>query len=164
MSRTARLLLEKVCYHVINRGNQKQPIFLAPDDYGKYLGILKHYKTKFGFCVYAYCLMPNHVHFIMEVKHARDLAKIMQGLTQTYSIWFNHKYRKPGRLWQGRFKSFVIEKDKYLLDCLQYIELNPVRANLVTRPEDYLWSSWKERLWELKSPVGHLLDVPERIF
>lgn len=161
MSRTIRVLLEKVCYHVINRGNQKQPIFLASEDYEKYLEVVKHYKKKYGFSLYAYCLMPNHVHLIIEVKNPQDLAKIMQGLTQTYAIWFNKKYQKVGRLWQGRFKSLVIEKDRYLLDCLKYVELNPLRAEIVTRPGDYLWSSWKERMMESETAVGWLLDLPK---
>jgi putative transposase len=101
--------------------------------------------------------MPNHIHFILEVKNGSDLGKIMQGLNQTYTIWFNEKYKKVGHLWQGRYKSMVIQKNKYMLDCLEYVELNPLRANLVRTPSEYPWSSWQAR-------VGYndnnLLDMP----
>ena len=159
MSRTARLLLENACYHIINRGNQKQNIFLENLDFEKYLEILKHYKNKYNFKLYAYCLMPNHIHLIIDVRKISDLAKIMQGLTQAYTAWFNDKYNKVGRLWQGRFKSMLIQKDKYLIDCLRYIELNPIRANITSSPADYPWNSWQERM--LANNKFNLLNVPE---
>ena len=99
--------------------------------------------------------MPNHVHLIVEVKKVNDLAKIMQGISLTYTIWFNKKYGEVGHLWQGRFKSLVIQKDRYLIDCLNYIEYNPLRANLIKSPLDYMWSSWKYRSLNVKS---RLLD------
>ncbi|MFH1577971.1 MAG: transposase [Candidatus Omnitrophota bacterium] len=161
MPRTARALLENACYHIINRGNQKQSIFLEKIDFEKYLELLKHYKRKYKFKLYAYCLMPNHIHLIIELRKTKDLAKIMQGITQTYTIWFNKKYIKVGRLWQNRFKSMLIQRDKYLLDCLKYIELNPVRAQMASSPTNYLWSSWQERMFTNNSSC--LLDTPEII-
>jgi len=161
MPRSARVLLENSCYHIINRGNQKQSIFLEKLDFENYLEILKHYKNKYYFKLYAYCLMPNHIHLIIDVRKTNDLAKIMQGLTQVYSVWFNNKYNKVGRLWQGRFKSMLIQKDKYLIDCLIYIELNPVRANIISSPGEYTWCSWKERI--LVDNKFGLLDPPEII-
>lgn len=163
MVRTARYIIENACYHVVNRGNQKQAVFFEEEDYVKYLCILKHYKRKYGFFLYAYCLMPNHIHLIIGIKGTEGMAKFMQGLTQTYTIWFNKKYKKVGRLWQGRFKSMVIQEDKYLIDCLGYVELNPVRAKLVLRPEDYAWSSWKERMFDAKTDNGRLIDTPENL-
>lgn len=159
MPRGARILLEKACYHIINRGTQKQNIFLEKLDFERYLVILRHYKKKYNFRLYAYCLMPNHIHLIIDVRKTDDLAKIMQGLTQTYTTWFNKKYNKLGRLWQGRFKSMVIQKDKYLIDCLRYIELNPVRKNIISSPADYPWDSWQERTFG-KNELA-LLDLPE---
>jgi len=161
MPRTARILLNNVCYHIINRGNQKQNIFLEKLDFEKYLEILKHYKNKYNFKLYAYCLMLNHVHLIIDVRKTKDLAKIMQCLTQAYTVWFNNKYNKVGRLWQNRFKSMLIQKDKYLIDCLEYIELNPVRAKIVSSPVDYSWSSWQERMFAKNS--FNLLDPPDII-
>ena len=95
--------------------------------------------------------MPNHIHLIIEVKKINDLAKIIQGLSLSYTLWFNKKYRKVGHLWQGRFKNMIIQKDRYLVDCLNYIEYNPVRANLISSPVDYIWSSWKDRTLSTKS-------------
>ncbi|MFC1657879.1 transposase [Candidatus Omnitrophota bacterium] len=162
MPRTKRMLLENACYHIINRGNQKQKIFIEGADFEKYLEICKHYKNRYKFKLYAYCLMPNHIHLIIDIKKTNDLAKIMQGLTQTYTSWFNNKYNKVGRLWQGRFKSMVIQKDKYLIDCLKYIELNPVRASLASSPGGYSWSSWQERMFS--DNAFSILSQPEVIY
>ena len=159
MSRIARILLKCVCYHIINRGNQKQNIFLDNIDCEKYMDILRHYKRKYRFKLYAYCLMPNHIHLIIEIKDINDLAKIMQCITQTYTAWFNKKYKKTGRLWQNRFKSMIIQKDRYLLDCLRYIELNPIRAKITSFAEQYSWCSWKERSLGVHSNSGKLLDI-----
>lgn len=157
MSRGPRLLIPNVCYHIIQRGNQKQNIFLEDADFKKYLQILLHYKIKYCFKLYAYSLMPNHIHLIIEVIKVKDLSKIMQGISLTYTLWFNKKYGKVGHLWQDRFKNKIIQKDRYLIDCLNYIEYNPVRANLTSSPIDYMWSSWKSRTLDIKSS---LLDMP----
>jgi putative transposase len=157
MARGSRLVLDNCSYHIMARGNQKQVTFIEEADFLKYIELLKHYKAKYRFRLYGYCLMPNHIHLILEVKNGSDLGKIMQGLNQTYTIWFNEKYKKVGHLWQGRYKSMVIQKNKYMLDCLEYVELNPLRANLVRTPSEYPWSSWQAR-------VGYndnnLLDMP----
>ena len=158
MPRTHRLIINNASYHVIVRGNQKQITFIEEEDSAKYLDLLRHYKREYGFKLYGYCLMPNHVHLVLEVKDGINLSKIMQGLNQTYTIWFNKKYKKVCHLWQGRYKSTVIEKDKYMLDCLEYVELNPIRANISKSPFEYPWSSWKARLGYNK---GNLLDTPE---
>lgn len=158
MPRGPRVILDNVYYHIINRGNQQQQIFLDELDYEKYLQLLKHYKVKYHFKLFGYCLMPNHTHAILEPKQSNDLPKIMQGLTQTYTVCFNRKYKKAGRLWQGRFKSMVIHKDAYFIGCVNYIENNPVRAKLVSSPVDYRWSSYRERAFGDKNG---LLDFPD---
>jgi putative transposase len=140
------------------RGNQKQKTFIEKADFMKYLDLLKHYKRKYHFNVYGYCLMPNHVHLIVELEKSAFLGKFMQGLNQTYTIWFNKKYKKVGHLWQGRYKSMLIQKDRYLLDCIEYLELNPVRANIVKSPSDYPWSSWQDRITCKKDSR---LDIPD---
>lgn len=157
MSKFGRVLLEGVYYHIINRGNQKQRVFLEDNDFEKYLELLKRYKRKYKFKMYAWCLMPNHVHLILEVNKPTELAKIMQGLNIAYARWFNKKYGKVGHLWQGRYKSMVIQKDKYVFDCISYVEINPVRANLIQSPLDYAWSSFKFRTIGKES---YLLDKP----
>jgi len=158
MSRMQRLIINNASYHIMVRGNQKQITFIEEEDFAKYLDLLRHYKRKYGFKLYGYCLMPNHVHLILEVEDGIDLSKIMQGLNQAYTLWFNKKYEKVGHLWQGRYKSMVIQKNKYMLDCLEYVELNPIRANISKSPFDYPWSSWKARLGYMKDG---LLDSPE---
>lgn len=155
-----RIVLDKAVYHITVRGNQKQKTFLEEADFLNYLKILKHYKKKYSFKLYAYCLMPNHVHLVLEIKNGKDLSKIMQGINLTYTIYFNKKYQKVGHLWQGRYKSRIIQKDKYLLDCIEYVELNPVRSKLVENPFDYPWSSWRERFGKENK---NLIDMPQLI-
>lgn len=157
MPRGARILLENVGYHIVNRGNQKQQIFFEGNDYKKYLELLKRNKRKYGFKLLGYCLMPNHVHLLLEPDEPTNLAKIMQSITQSYTLWFNKKYNKVGRLWQGRFKNMVVHKDKYFIDCVYYIEVNPVRAGLAQSPSDYAWSSYYERVFSVDNSI---LDLP----
>lgn len=145
MTARGRVLVENAYYHVMTRGNQKQVVFQEGADYEKYFGLLKHYKRKYKFNLYAWCLMPNHVHLILEVTKPKELARIMQGLNIAYTRWFNRKYGKVGHLWQGRFKSLVIQKDNYVLDCINYVEMNPLRARITQTPLEYPWSSYKAR-------------------
>ena len=114
-----RLLLKNACYPVITRGNQKQQAFLDEKDYSAYFSRLKKYKKRFKFLLYGFCLMPNHIHLLGEPKEARNLAKTMQGLNRSYTAYFNKRYKKVGHLWQGRFKSKVIVKNNYLIECIQ---------------------------------------------
>ena len=152
-----RLLIDKACYHIITRGNQQQAVFLLARDYQKYLSILRKYTKKYHFLIYGFCLMLNHVHLVGEPIEIKKLAKFMQCLNRSYTAYFNKRYQKVGHLWQGRFISKVIVKDKYLLDCIEYIEFNPVRANIVKTAADYPWSSYKERIFNVAAK-DKLLD------
>jgi putative transposase len=145
MPRIARITLENGCYHIITRGNQKQTVFLESKDFEKYLHLLTKYKIKFKFKLYSFCLMSNHVHLLLEVAKPPTLNKIMSGLNLSYTRYFNFKYQKVGHLWQDRFKSKLIDKDSYLLGCINYIEFNPIRSSLVKRIEDYKWTSFNLR-------------------
>jgi len=145
MPRGARILLNNALYHLITRGNQKQKVFIEDIDFKEYLKRLRQYKREFKFRLYGFCLMPNHIHLIGAIEQKGNLAKFMQCLNSSYSIYFNSKYKKAGHLWQERFKSKVIVKDRYVIDCINYIELNPVRANMIDTPYQYQWSSYKER-------------------
>ena len=157
MSRGPRLIVDGACYHIMARGNRKQNVFMVDEDYQRYMDILKRYKKKYKFMLYGYCLMPNHVHIIGEVSgDGKNLSKFMHALNMTYAGYFNDKYEKVGHLWQGRFKSRVIVKDKYLIDCINYVELNPVRAELVESPHEYMWSSYRER--NMIEPCFKILD------
>lgn len=152
MTTGPRVLIENACYHIITRGNQKQRVFLDDRDCRAYLSRLVRFKKRYGFQLYCYCLMPNHVHLIGQPKESENLAKFMHALNKSYSVFFNKRYKKVGHLWQDRFKSKVIIKDRYLLDCMQYIEMNPVRAELAKTVSDYEWASYKERILATNKP------------
>ena len=147
MARRPRVVAPGLLYHVIVRGNQQRKTFRGDDDYRAYLDRLEHYRAKFHVRIYAYCLMPNHVHLLLE-SGSEPLGKFMQGLQQSYTQYFNRRYRKVGHLFQGRYKAIICEKDKYLLALLRYIHLNPVRARLVEQPEGYVYSGHRSYLSE----------------
>ena len=139
MARRPRVFAPGLLYHVIVRGNQRRKTFRFDDDYQAYLDRLEKYRAQCHVRIYAYCLMPNHVHLLVETG-STPLAKFMQGLQQSYTQYFNRSYRKVGHLFQGRYKAIICERDKYLLALIRYIHLNPVRAKLATRPERYFYS------------------------
>ena len=139
MARRPRLLAPGVLYHVIVRGNQRQKTVLSDGDYQAYLERLGRYRKRLGLTVYAYCLMPNHVHLLMETG-AQPLSRFMQGLQQSYTQYFNRKHRKVGHLFQGRYKAIVCERDEYLLSLIRYIHQNPVRPKLVGRIDEHRYS------------------------
>ena len=143
MPRQARLLLDNGCYHVITRSNQRQTIFKEQDDFNIYLELLYRYKKRYNSKIYGFCLMNNHVHLVME---SDKLSKAMHGINLSYAQYFKYKYRTTGHFWQDRYKSFVIQRDRYIINCITYIEYNPVRAEIVSRPEEYPWSSYTARI------------------
>lgn len=136
MARRPRVFASGLLYHVIVRGNHRQKTFRSGQDYQAYLARVARYRRKYGVRIYAYCLMPNHVHLLLESANA-PVAKFMQGVQQSYTQYFNGVHHKVGHLFQGRYKAIVCEKDRYLLALIRYIHLNPVRAKLVQRPEQY---------------------------
>lgn len=143
MPRPVRISLEGLVYHIINRGNNRQEVFKEEEDFDTYLKTIKKFKAKYSFKLYGYCLMNNHTHLIIEPSKANTLSKIIQSITLSHIRLYHSKYKTSGHLWQGRFKNPIIQTDEYLLECLKYIELNPVRANIVSEPEDYRWSSYR---------------------
>ncbi|MBW1920759.1 MAG: transposase [Deltaproteobacteria bacterium] len=140
MPRPHRINIKGGFYHILTRGNNRQDIFFADTDEERFLGYLEKYAAVFKYKVHCYCLMPNHIHLLLETEEA-NLSKIMQRLLSAYTLYFNKKHNQTGHLFQGRFKSLVVEKDDYLIELSRYIHLNPVRANIVKKPEDYRWSS-----------------------
>ncbi len=142
MPRTARIVFPSMLYHIISRGNNRELVFQEKEDFEKYLEICKRYKDQYDFRLYHWILMNNHIHLLIETKDS-SLSKIMQGINLTYTIWFNRKNGKVGHLWQDRYKSAVVEKDNYLLECGRYIERNPLRAGIVKDPKEYPWSSYR---------------------
>ena len=155
MARTARLFIENACHHVIARGNRKQTIFKDRSDFERFLGILKKAKKRYDIRLYTYCLMPNHVHLLLESKASENISLFMHWLNRGYAAYFNDRYNTVGHVWQGRFVSRPIVKGAYLINCATYIEANPVRAGLVDDIAEYPWSSYVERCL---SPEKILLD------
>jgi putative transposase len=139
MARKPRVHFQGALYHVISRGNQRQDIFLDDKDLKTFLSYLSEYKIRYPFHLYAYSLMKNHLHLLLEVEET-PLSKIMQSLLFRYTRYFNKRYGKVGHLFQGRYKAILCDKDAYLLELVRYIHLNPVRAKVVPDPERYLWT------------------------
>jgi putative transposase len=140
MGRKPRVHFPGALYHVIVRGNQRQAIFRYDADRRRYLDLLKQYRKRYDFHLYAYVLMSNHVHLLLEVGET-PLAKAMQGLQQSYTLYFNRKYKLVGHLFQGRYKDILCDRDAYLLELVRYIHLNPVRSKIIDTPGNYAWSS-----------------------
>jgi len=139
MARRPRLFAPGILYHVIVRGNHQQKTFVSPQDYEVYNERLARYRNKFHVSLHAFCLMPNHVHLLLECAE-EPLSKFMQGIQQSYTQYYNRTYKKVGHLFQGRYKAIICDKDEYLLALVRYIHLNPVRSKLVERPEQYKYS------------------------
>ena len=142
MARQHRLQAPNCFYHITSRGDDRKKIFLNETDFRKFLDYLKKAKEKFDFYLYAYCLMGNHYHLLLETSQA-NLSQIMQYLNTSYTIYYNTKHKRHGHLFQGRFKSILIEADSYFAELTRYIHLNPVKARLVDSAEEYPWSSYK---------------------
>lgn len=141
MARLPRISAQQYFYHVFSRGNNRETVFFESSDYERFLQNLDRYRPEFGFRLYAYCLMPNHFHLLLRPGKV-ELSKVMQTLMTAYSMYVNKKHDRVGHVFQGRFKSIIVEKDIYLLELMRYIHLNPVRAGLVGRVEEYPWSSY----------------------
>jgi len=142
MPRRARISLPNVPVHLIQRGNNRQPCFFADEDYCRYLDWLGEYASKSGCRIHAYVLMTNHVHLLLTADHADAGGGLMKLLGQRYVQYVNRAYHRSGTLWEGRFRSCPVQEENYLLGCQRYIELNPVRANMVAHPAEYRWSSY----------------------
>jgi REP element-mobilizing transposase RayT len=143
--RKPRLEIQGGLYHIITRGNNRQLIFGSDDDYRRFLLQLSDQKAKLPFFLYAYCLMPNHVHLLVE-RQEDSISRVMQRLLTAYSQYHNRKYRKSGHLLQGRYKAILCQSDQYLAELVRYIHLNPVRAKIVRRAQDFPYSSHRAYL------------------
>ena len=142
MARGARFVPENGYLHVMSRGNNRRNVFIKPKDYRFYLWLAGKYKKEAAVKIIHYCLMPNHVHFLVGVALQSNLASFMKRLNLVYFFHFRQKRRYVGHLWQGRYKSKIIDKDSYFIQCGKYIELNPVRAGLCQMSEEYPFSSY----------------------
>ncbi len=153
MPRKPRFFLPGIPVHAVQRGNNRQAVFFDETDYRFYLEWLKKAAEKYGCRVHAYVLMTNHVHLLVTPEHKESLSRLFQYVGRYYVCYINDTYRRSGTLWEGRFKASMIEEARHLLSCYRYIELNPVRAGMVDRPEDYLWSSYQCNALNAKDPL-----------
>jgi putative transposase len=152
MPRRPRLHLPGIPQHVIQRGVDRQPVFFADEDCQFYLDWLGETAQKRGIEVHAYCLMTNHVHLLLSSPSADALGGLMQDIGRRYVQYINRTYRRSGGLWQGRYKAAFVQSERYLLTCMRYVELNPVRAGMVVAPGDYRWSSYHANALGLPNP------------
>ena len=145
MARRLRLFVTDVPYHVIQRGNNRNPIFFSEEDCSFFLNVLQEAKLKHPCFIYSYCLMVNHFHLLIQPKEKNNISLLMKLLGAKYVHYANRVYKRSGTLWEGRFRCSLIDKEQYFLACLRYIEMNPVRAGLVESPDLYRWSSYRFR-------------------
>ncbi len=143
MPRRARLAIPGIPWHIIQRGNNRAACFYAEEDYRRYLDTLREMAEKFECAVHAYVLMTNHVHLLLTPSRKESAGLLMKHLGQRYVQYINRCYRRSGTLWEGRFRSCLAQSEHYVLACYRYIELNPVRANMVSHPKEYRWSSYR---------------------
>ncbi len=143
MPRLPRYVLPGQPQHVIQRGNNRCPIFIADEDYGCFRHYLAEACLRHGCQIHAYVLMTNHIHLLITPDKADSISKVMQSVGRRYVQYFNFTYQRTGTLWEGRYKATLIDTENYLLTCARYIELNPVRANMVSHPGEYRWSSYR---------------------
>lgn len=143
MPRPKRTAPGGYCYHVLNRGNARQEVFHKEADYAAFVRLLDEAQPRCPMRVLAYCLMPNHFHFVLWPRKDGDLSRWMQWLQTTHVRRYHEHYRTTGHVWQGRFKAFPIEEDEHLLTVLRYVERNPLRAGLVSTVDAWPWSSLK---------------------
>ena len=143
MAREARKKSRSGIYHVMLRGINHHTIFEDEEDFQKYLQTLKEYQDKLEYIIYAYCLMDNHIHLLMK-EGSEELGKIFQTIGASFVYWYNWKYERRGHLFQGRYKSEIVENDEYFLTAVRYIHQNPLKAGIAEKIEDYKWSSYSE--------------------
>lgn len=146
MPRTARNLVANTYYHIVQRGNNRHTVFHKPQDYLYYLYLMNRYRghsREAIFELFHYCLMPNHVHFLVRICLPKQFPVFMQRLNLAYHYYYNQHYQWLGYFWQNRYKSLILATDMDILNCARYIERNPVTANLVTEPEEYEFSSYR---------------------
>jgi len=154
MARPLRIKYEGAVYHITARGNERKKIFFAKSDYAKFKEYLKEARDRYGYFLHCYVLMSNHYHLILETPNA-DISKIMHYINGSYTGYINRRKRRSGHLFQGRYKSILVDVDSYLLELSRYIHLNPVRAKIVKRPEDYPYSSYKSFISKKKEDIVH---------
>jgi len=143
MARLRRIAPLGVPQHIIQRGNNRQVCFVCDQDMAIYANLLDEYSQKFSVAIHAWVFMTNHIHLLVTPYEEGGVSSMMQAVGRRYVRRFNRDYQRSGTLWEGRFKSCLVQSETYLLQCQRYIELNPVRAGMVSDPAEYIWSSYQ---------------------
>ena len=149
MARPVRMNYPDTFYHVLSRGNERKDIFRLQEDYKRFKETIGRMVKRFDIEIHGYVLMSNHYHLLIRTRQG-NLSRAIQWLGLTYSMWFNRRYDRSGHLFQGRFKSFIIENDRYFAAMCLYIHRNPIRAGIVENPSDYPWSSYPAYMYHEK--------------
>ncbi len=157
LARLSRFVIPGQPQHVIVRGNNREPIFYRDEDYQFYLEKLEQAFDKHECELHAYVLMTNHVHLLITPQKENSVSKALQMIGRYYVQYFNYTYERTGTLWEGRYKATLVDTEHYLLTCYRYIELNPVRANMVSHPSEYPWSSYRVNAIDIE---GNTLVTP----
>lgn len=147
MPRRTRLYLPGLPYHLVQRGNNREACFFGPENYQFYLELLRENAKRYGVAVHAWVLMTNHVHLLLTPASEQSISRMMQTVGSRYAQYLNKSYKRTGTVWEGRHKASPVHAQAYLLKCYRYIELNPVNAGMVNRPEEYRWSSYHANAW-----------------
>jgi putative transposase len=171
MPRRARHYIAGHPYHIVQQGNNRQSCFIETEDYQCYLALWEEASKRYGVSMHAYCLMTNHIHLLATPKVKESISSAMRAVGSRYAQYVNRKYRRTGTLWEGRHRASLVQAERYMLSCYRYVERNPVRAGIVSRPDDYRWSSygvngWGRHSW-LKSHEAYLglgKNVEERSY
>lgn len=153
MARLPRLDVPGVAQHVIQRGNNRNVCFASEQDFSAYANWLHEYSIIHNVEIHAWVFMTNHVHLLLTPMKKGGVSKLMQSVGRRYVPYFNRKYHRSGTLWEGRFKACLVQSERYLLECYRYIELNPVRANMVEAPGNYKWSSYRANALGIKTKM-----------
>ena len=159
MSRLPRPDLAGVPQHVIQRGNDRKPCFVDDDDRYRYLQALQKTSSRYGCAIHAFVLMTNHVHLLVTPAVVGSVSRMMQSIGRSHVAQFNLRHERTGTLWEGRYKSCLVDTEIYVLACYRYIELNPLRAALVDRPSEYRWSSYSANCGARPSTLVHPHDA-----
>ena len=155
MPRTARELFKNAFYHVVNRGNNRQDVLCKDLDFHVFLSLLMESKQKYPLPIFAYCLMPNHFHLILQAREPENVWRFVHWAMTCFAEYSHAEHKTSGHLWQGRYKSFLVDNDRYLITAMRYIESNPIRANLVLSCADWPWSSIRNHC---QNAYGGLVD------
>jgi putative transposase len=143
MPRKPRFFLPGMPVHIVQRGHSREPVFFEDNDYLAYLRWLKEGAERYKVDIHAYALMTNHIHILATTGDTDGITRMMQYVGRHYVPYINHTYGSSGSIWEGRYKASLIHDEEYLLACMRYIELNPVRADMVRSPAHYRWSSYR---------------------